>query len=173
MRGDAERVLAVDHGVGLVSPRPKVGGERAQDRGFVVDHQYRGSRPDLQLDNHRRAAPWRVFDGKATTHRTREAAGDGKPEPDAGTAAGRWVIESLEGLKDTLPVLHAYALAAIDDTDQDAVRDDAGLDLDRAGAVAVGEGVVDEVRDDPLERARVGLDGRHGLRDVDDDVAGA
>ena len=65
LAASSEGVFAGGGGVGLVAAGAQVGGERPQDRRFVVDDEHPGgSRCGLQLDDHGGAAAGGVFDGE-------------------------------------------------------------------------------------------------------------
>ena len=170
--GEPERVLAGGGGVGLVAAGAQVGGEGPEDGRLVVDDEHRGVMvrasssttivvPPPGVSSTVRSPPMARVKPRAT------ASPSPTPAPRRGAvSSSRW-----NGWKTRSRSLGPDALAPVDDPHEHAAGDDTGLDVDRAGALAVGDGVVDEVGDDALEQRRIGVDGWDVSGDVDDDVA--
>ena len=99
----------------------------------------------------------------------RQLPGDVEPEPGAGNRAERGVVEPDEALE------HVVMLVGRDPDPVVAHRQQRRLligdrDRDRGSARAVGQGVVDQVVEDPADMVGVGLDQDRFRGRVDDDL---
>ena len=91
---------------------------------------------------------------RCRAHRLAEAAGDGKPEADAGS--GRCVPQPLERHEHPLPVGVVDPRTLVDDAQlQEPVRHDRRAQPDRHGRRGMTHGVLDEIGDGTLEEPGV------------------
>src|SRR5437764_6449260 len=86
-----------------------------------------------------------------------DAAGDGEAEAVAGFAG----VESDEAFEDALVLVFGYAGSVIRDSRLDVSVEPSEMDIDSAGGLDGGEGVVDEVAEDAFEG--IGVAAHHGV----------
>src|SRR5579862_1421529 len=84
-----------------------------------------------------------------------DAACDGEAEAMAGLAG----VESDEAFEDAFALVFGYAWSVVCDARQDVSVALLQLDVDSARGFDGGEGVVDEVAEDPLERVGIAAHG--------------